>query len=161
MKALSWKVLLVILLGLTKLTTSAHAGEFRSSTLGSLSVFRSGGSVDTWLVQCPSSKTHRIAARVGGNFGPVDIIEVVTVGFAGSTALIGQADRELSPAIGPSAPAVLARPGDTLGAMKALVKIGQIAEEDPDHLPNTGYFVFFTCEDLLGDDLDTGLGGSG
>lgn len=157
MRALSWAVLVGMMLGFT---ASGHAAEFRSSTLGSVTSFCSGGCVDTWLVQCPSAKTHRIAARVGSLFGPRDVIEVVMVGFTGPATLVGQADRELSPTngSGPSQPAVLERPGNTLGAMKALVEIAQIAEEDATHPPNGGYFVDFTCEGLFGDDLDTGPG---
>lgn len=157
MKAVRWTVLVGVLV---VLAARSEAAEFRSSTLGSVSSVCSGGCVDTWLVQCTSPKTHRIAARVGNNFPGGDLIEAIIVGFSGPAVLVGQADRVLAPTV-TSEPAVLERPGSTLGAMKALVEVAQIAEEDPKHPPNGGYFVEFSCEDPFGDDLDAGVGGSG
>ena len=124
-------------------TSSAHATTTRVEDFGSCL----GGCVDTWKVQCSSSETHRIDARVADIFdGHPNVVGVETMGFVGPAALFGRSDREVSGSQSGtfSSPAFLARPGTTHGPTSGMVLVSQVSGDV------AGYLVEFACRDAVG-----------
>lgn len=112
-----------------------------------------GGCVDTWLVDCRSTKTIRIEARVRDLIdGRPNVFAVTTMGFTGTKLpQLGQSDREFSGSESTtlSIPAFFNRPGSAGGRTKALVLISDGLAE-----VGNGYFVQFVCR--AGDGSESG-----
>ena len=115
--------------------------------------FCGGGCVDTWLVDCHSTKTLRIEARVRDLVdGRPNVFAVTTLGFSGTKPpQLGQSDREVSGSENTalSVPAFFDRPGSTTGRTKALVLVSDGLAE-----VGNGYFVQFLCR--AGDGSESG-----
>jgi hypothetical protein len=135
-----------IALSIVLAASSAGAAQFGFETLADRGPC-AGGCVDTWRVECPSSKTHRIEVRVRDLVdGQPNVYGVASMGFIGAKPLIGQSDREVSTteSVTFSIPAILSRPGNTDGPMKGFVLITQVSGN------GRGYTAEFSCIDQFG-----------
>lgn len=136
--------MVALLIGSWSLPAVATAEVGKAEDLGLLC---SGDCVDVWQVECKDKATTFVAARVKDPIGGHGFA-VTVIGYKGSTDLIGQADREVSP-LGTtqnSPSAWIKQPGKKQAATSPLMKVNH--DGGPFSIFGATYNVTFGCYDF-------------